>query len=59
MLSNQFTPYNSANESTFQTIFLPEEYREGIFSIDEFTGLLNYIVANVLILMFLKGNSKY
>ena len=47
MISNQFVAYNSANESTFQTIFLPEDYRDGIFSIDEFLDLLQYIVSNV------------
>lgn len=47
MLSTEFIPYNSANESTFQTIFLPPEYRDGIFSIDTFIDLLQYIVSNV------------
>ena len=51
MLSTEFIPYNRANESTFQSIFLPEDYRDGIFAINDFVELLEYIVSNVRALL--------
>ena len=47
MYANEFVAYNSANESTFQTLFLPLEFREGLFAINDFVDLLQYIVDNV------------
>jgi hypothetical protein len=47
MLSTEFIPYNSANEATFRTVFLPEEYREGVYSIQECLDLVQYIVEKV------------
>ena len=53
MLSSEFISYNNSNQATFQTIFYPEEYRDGIYSIDDFLFVIQSTVENVLFFSFL------
>mmetsp|Transcript_12988 Transcript_12988/g.51805 ORF Transcript_12988/g.51805 Transcript_12988/m.51805 type:complete len:812 (+) Transcript_12988:179-2614(+) len=46
MLSTEFIPYGSANQACFQTTFLLEEYRDGIFSVYDFLDVLRSTVDN-------------
>eukprot|EP01102_Stenamoeba_stenopodia_P016061 TRINITY_DN5559_c0_g1_i10.p1 TRINITY_DN5559_c0_g1~~TRINITY_DN5559_c0_g1_i10.p1 ORF type:complete len:549 (-),score=128.39 TRINITY_DN5559_c0_g1_i10:487-2133(-) len=46
LMAYQFTGYNKSNEDTFHKYFFPEEYRDGIFSIDDCINVINQTVYN-------------
>lgn len=46
LMAYQFTGYNKSNEDTFHKFFFPEDYRDGIFSIEDCINVINQTVYN-------------
>lgn len=44
LMTYQFTGYNRSNEDTFKRIFHPEQYRDGIYSIQDCLDVIQYTV---------------